>query len=90
MLDIRSLCLERLWVHLWVLRLELVLKPLLHSGQMCGFSPVWVRMCRFSKLGRSNVWSDASTSGASFTQLNGQFVTASVATNKRRAIAVEA
>ena len=30
------------WILLWVFRLELVLNPFLHSGQMCGFSPVWV------------------------------------------------
>ena len=42
--------------NLWVLRLELVLKPLLHSGQMCGFSPVCVLMCLFKRLGLSNVF----------------------------------
>ena len=42
--------------HLCVLRLELVLKPLLHSGQIWGFSPVWVLMCLLRRLGLSNVF----------------------------------
>ena len=42
--------------HLCVFRLELVEKPLLQMLQMCGFSPVWVLMCLFSRLGRSKVF----------------------------------
>ena len=42
--------------HLCVLRLELVEKPLLQILQICGFSPVWVLMCLFSRLGRSKVF----------------------------------
>ena len=38
-----------------MLRLELVENPLLHTSHICGFSPVCVLMCLFSKLGRSNV-----------------------------------
>ena len=41
--------------NLWVFRLELVLNPFLHSGHMWGFSPVWVLMCLFRRLGLSNV-----------------------------------
>ena len=40
--------------YLWVLRLELVENPFLQTGQICGFSPVWVLMCLFSRLGLSN------------------------------------
>ncbi len=39
--------------YLCVLRLDDVENPLLQTWHMCGFSPVWVRMWRFNKLGRS-------------------------------------
>ena len=42
-------------LYLWVLRLELVEKPLLQTVQMWGFSPVCVLMWRLSRLGRSKV-----------------------------------
>ena len=40
-------------MYLCVLRLDEVEKPLLQTSHMCGFSPVWVRVCRFNRLGRS-------------------------------------
>ena len=45
----------RFWNYLWVFRLDDVENPLLHTSQIWGFSPVWVRKWRFKRLGRSNV-----------------------------------
>ena len=41
---------------LWVLRLELVDNPLPQTWQICGFSPVWVLMCHFSRPYQSNAF----------------------------------
>ena len=41
---------------LWVLREDDVENPLLQTSQICGFSPVWVRWCRFSRLGLSKAF----------------------------------
>ena len=42
-----------MYTYLCVLRLDEVENPLLQTSHMCGFSPVWVRVCRFRRLGRS-------------------------------------